>query len=127
MWQTSILTLLAGVFAATGPVLLPEFLPARLRQSAEHGDDSSTGAGSADDNFRSLLLALLDEGEPDLYQTMVQRLDRLVLEVLLDRTGGNQVQASRILGITRNTLRAKLRTAGPLEQRDASVASWPKK
>jgi DNA-binding protein Fis len=40
---------------------------------------------------------------------MVRRLDRLVLEVVSEQTGGNQVQMSRLLGITRNTLRAKLR------------------
>lgn len=96
---------------ATGPVLLPQFLPSRILETVQHGLGELS---RADDDFRRLLMALLDEGQQGVYQVLVGRLDRLALDVLHQRTGGNQVQMSRILGITRNTLRAKLRAADML-------------
>jgi two-component system nitrogen regulation response regulator GlnG len=41
-----------------------------------------------------------------------QQLDRLLLRLALQHTGGNQVQAARMLGISRQTLRAKTREFG---------------
>lgn len=104
-------TLRTSMLHATGPVLLPQFLPARITAGLAGSLD---GDEAGNDDFRRLLLTLLDEGQEGVYHTLVGRLDRLVLEVLHQRTGGNQVQMSRILGITRNTLRAKLRAAGML-------------
>jgi two-component system nitrogen regulation response regulator GlnG len=40
-------------------------------------------------------------------------LDRLLLPRVLEYTGGNQVQAARLLGTARQTLRQKLRDLGP--------------
>jgi two-component system nitrogen regulation response regulator GlnG len=48
-------------------------------------------------------------GEPhDLYQKLVSELERPLIEMALKRARGNQVQAARILGLNRNTLRKKL-------------------
>ncbi len=104
-------TLRTSMLHATGPVLLPQFLPSRITEGAQHSFDAS---GQGGDDFRRLLLNLLEHGEQGVYHVLVDRLDRLVLDVLHQQTGGNQVQMSRILGITRNTLRAKLRAAGML-------------
>jgi two-component system nitrogen regulation response regulator GlnG len=97
-----------SLLCATGSVLAPEFVP------AFRGDDrTKTPLGDEDreeEDFRRLFERLLGRGEPKLYQMLVRRLDRLVLELALERTAGNQVRASRMLGITRNTLRAKLKS-----------------
>ena len=42
---------------------------------------------------------------------VVARVERVLAEEALKRAGGNQVQAARILGISRNTLRKRLRGA----------------
>ena len=38
--------------------------------------------------------------------------DRVLLPLILEHTGGNQHQAARVLGIARQTLRTKLRDLG---------------
>lgn len=44
----------------------------------------------------------------DLYQILLAEVEPPLLEEVLKFTGYNQSRAARILGITRNTLRAKL-------------------
>jgi two-component system nitrogen regulation response regulator GlnG len=39
-------------------------------------------------------------------------MERVLLARILQHTGGNQVQAARILGITRGSLRTKIRDLG---------------
>ena len=40
---------------------------------------------------------------------VIAEVEKPLLEVVLKRTGGNQLRAARILGINRNTLRKKIR------------------
>ena len=55
----------------------------------------------------------LGERDPvDLYANLLEEFERPLLEVTLEKTGGNQVRAAQILGINRNTLRKKLVTLG---------------
>lgn len=71
---------------------------------------------------RALLQRL--EGYPitDLYEQVLEHLERPLLEEVLARTAGNQIKAAAMLGINRNTLRKKLqeRAIGP-----AAPASSP--
>lgn len=64
---------------------------------------------------RALLQRL--EGYPitDLYEQVLEHLERPLLEEVLARTAGNQLKAAAMLGINRNTLRKKLqeRAIGP--------------
>lgn len=51
----------------------------------------------------------LGESQPhDMLSMVVQCVERPVLQVVLERTGGNQSRAADMLGITRSTLRKKL-------------------
>ncbi len=50
---------------------------------------------------------------PDnVYDLMLAKLEKPLLSQILRRVGGNQVQAAKILGINRNTLRKKLKIHG---------------
>ena len=53
---------------------------------------------------------LFDEGGSltDIYHRIQQRVERPLLEVVLERTQGNQIRAAAVLGINRNTLRKKI-------------------
>jgi two-component system nitrogen regulation response regulator GlnG len=53
-----------------------------------------------------------DENSTDLYQSLQQRVERTLLEVVLERTQGNQIRAAARLGINRNTLRKKITELG---------------
>lgn len=57
---------------------------------------------------RTLLQRL--EGYPitDLYEQILEHIERPLLEEVLARTAGNQIKAAAMLGINRNTLRKKL-------------------
>lgn len=45
----------------------------------------------------------------DLHEMIISKVERPLLNQILRRVGGNQVHASRILGINRNTLRKKIK------------------
>jgi DNA-binding protein Fis len=45
----------------------------------------------------------------DLHSLILGKVEKPLLTQILRRTGGNQVHASRILGINRNTLRKKMK------------------
>jgi two-component system nitrogen regulation response regulator GlnG len=50
------------------------------------------------------------EGYPieDLYEEVISRVERPLIELVLERTGNNQLKAAEILGLNRNTLRKKI-------------------
>jgi two-component system nitrogen regulation response regulator GlnG len=55
---------------------------------------------------------LLDDGQADIYQTVREAVDRVVFKEILNHVQGNQVEASRLLGISRTTLHSKLSALG---------------
>jgi two-component system nitrogen regulation response regulator GlnG len=89
-----------------GAVLLPDDLPDRLHEPNVHPE-----AASQDDLGRFLDQRLRD-GSTTLYQESLDRMERQLLHRVLEETHGNQVHAARILGITRGSLRTKIRSLG---------------
>lgn len=68
----------------------------------------------------------LTQGDPRLYRTVLALLERPLIQLALELTGGNQVRAARLLGINRNTLRKRLRAlslAPPPRKRSAPLLS----
>jgi DNA-binding NtrC family response regulator len=58
------------------------------------------------------LAAAADESPPAVHDAAVRRLDRALIDKALEATGGNQVAAARLLGISRSTLRSKISNPG---------------
>jgi two-component system nitrogen regulation response regulator GlnG len=100
-----------ALLQASGAVLLPAFLPEALRQPAGPPAGEAPGA-EADFSFEAFILRRLEEGSTSLSAEAHQHLDRLLLRLALRATKGNQVQAARALGISRQTLRSKARELG---------------
>lgn len=94
---------------ATGPVLLPDFLPAVLRTP---GALPPAAADVRLPDWEPFLRARLHAGSTEIYAEAVAVMERQVLTHLLRHTQGNQRQAAQLLGITRNSLRHKLRVLG---------------
>src|SRR6185503_11664490 len=63
---------------------------------------------------RRLAEVLSDSGAApsDLHTTLIAAVERPLIEVVLERAGGNQVKAAEMLGINRNTLRKKITDLG---------------
>jgi two-component system nitrogen regulation response regulator GlnG len=55
-----------------------------------------------------------DAGAPvgELHATLISAVERPLIEIVLERSGGNQVKAAEMLGINRNTLRKKITELG---------------
>jgi DNA-binding protein Fis len=47
-----------------------------------------------------------------VYKIVVETIEKPLIEKALERTFGNQIKAAKILGINRNTLRAKIHKLG---------------
>ena len=71
---------------------------------------------SFEDMVQSKLAAFLRrvDGYPvtGLYEDVINRVERPLLELVMKSTGGNQLRAAEILGVNRNTLRRKLSEHG---------------
>lgn len=47
-----------------------------------------------------------------LYHYVLESIEKPLIEDILSKTGGNQLAAARLLGINRNTLRARIKALG---------------
>jgi len=93
---------------AVGAVLLPAFLPElRWRQ------DSAASVGGADGlDLPAFIQQRLGGGQGDLYALVHDQVDRLLFTEVLEFTRGNQREAAKVMGISRQTMRVKLRALG---------------
>jgi two-component system nitrogen regulation response regulator GlnG len=100
-----------ALLQATGTVLVPAFLPESLRTPPAPAAGQAPAAETGF-SFEAFILRRLEEGSTALSAETHQHLDRLLLRLTLRHTRGNQVQAARVLGISRQTLRTKIRELG---------------
>ncbi|MCC7420546.1 MAG: sigma-54-dependent Fis family transcriptional regulator [Planctomycetaceae bacterium] len=100
-----------ALLQATGPLLLPEFLPAWVRRK-ESPDDSPTDPDPSIGHLHDFIQSQLRGGSTTLYADYQALTDGILLPAVLQHTNSNLSHAARILGITRATLRTKLNALG---------------
>lgn len=70
--------------------------------------------------FPDYVAKLMAENQPDIYRRVIQEVDRHLLREIMKHCRGNQLQAAERLGISRMTLRSKLRSLGMMPNRNHS-------
>jgi two-component system nitrogen regulation response regulator GlnG len=98
-----------AILRAKGPVLLPDFLPATLKEGEKLPEPTAT---TGDSSLERLIEERLKADSSELYAEALTLMERQLLTRVLRHTGGNLLRAAKILGITRGSLRNKVRTLG---------------
>jgi two-component system nitrogen regulation response regulator GlnG len=101
-----------ALLQATGTVLIRGFLPESLGAAATGGAPVADMPAADGFRFEPFLRELLEAGTNDLYAEAHRQLDRILLPLVIEFSGGNQRLAAQFLGVARNTFRVKLRDAG---------------
>lgn len=73
---------------------------------------SSLLSTTVTDVTRNHLNTLGDKDSTNLYRQILDQVEKPLLEVIMERTHGNQSRAAICLGINRATLRSKLKRHG---------------
>lgn len=108
----------SAIVLCKGDVILPEHLPigrdnitSEKTKSVNNGF-SSEGQGDFTDMFGKMLSPIFDRiDDPEKTDVAVRLLDNMekaLIKLTLKKVNNNQVKASRILNISRNTLRSKI-------------------
>jgi Fis family transcriptional regulator len=67
------------------------------------------------DTLRNYFVNIGNEQPVDFYSILLEEIERPLLETLINHTHYNQVKMANILGISRGTLRKKLKQYGMLD------------
>jgi DNA-binding NtrC family response regulator len=104
-----------AMLMATGPTIVPETLPVEVRENLPISAGSNVAAGESGEigvDLARFVDGLTSSGSENLYQETLQMMERYLIARVLRETHGNQSQAARRLGITRGSLRNKMRDLG---------------
>ncbi len=101
-----------AIVQMTSDVLLPTCLPEGIRGASPTLSSSTEKRPGGPLDVAGMVAHLADSGHEDIYREMHNVVDRIIFDEILCRVEGNQVAASRLLGISRTTLRNKLASLG---------------
>jgi two-component system nitrogen regulation response regulator GlnG len=98
-----------SLLQATGTIILPEFLPDSIRLGAASSNSAPAENGQPPSDLAPFIEECFRRGSEDMYAATSEMMERYLITRVLRHTDGNQSQAARMLGITRGSLRNKIR------------------
>jgi two-component system nitrogen regulation response regulator GlnG len=101
-----------ALVVSTGPTLLAEFLPVELTQESNDEPEPTDPGLFRECDWHALgefVEKSIGLESSDAYRSALQLFDRLVVSHAMRLTEGHQARAATLLGLSRPTLRAKLR------------------
>ena len=81
-------------------------------KSRKNGDYRASYEYLIREKLRNVVDKMDHQSENDLYRLVIETTERPLIELVLERTAGNQCKAANMLGINRNTLRKKIYQLG---------------
>lgn len=90
---------------ALGSVIIPDMVTESLPDETFHNTERASAKRSIEEYIRHDL----SHGTQTLYGDIIQRVECILFDLVLEHSQGSQRQAAKTLGITRNTLRSKLK------------------
>jgi len=91
-------------------LLTPADFPSLIGDHGEGGENNDSLEAMIGRKLRNSLAQMNLQEMDSLYEMVLHQMERPLIEIILDKTRGNQVKAAEILGINRNTLRKKIQT-----------------
>jgi two-component system nitrogen regulation response regulator GlnG len=101
-------TLVRAAVLAPGATLMPRDLALATRDTTVTIYDDLSLEEVVRLKLKEYFRQIQDVEPTDLYQLIMERVERPLIELTLERTNGNQLKAAAILGINRNTLHKKI-------------------
>ena len=101
-------TLVRAAVLAPGPTLMPRDLALATRDTTVTVYDDLSLEEVVRLKLKEYFRQTRDVEPTDLYPLIMERVERPLIELTLERTGGNQLKAAAMLGINRNTLHKKI-------------------
>ena len=102
-----------SLIVSTGPTLLPEFLSIELQNDIQGENEPTADLVKVPQDAWHILGEFVEqalkEQVTDVYRKALLRFDRLLVSNAMRVSGGLQSRAAEILGLSRPTLRAKIR------------------
>jgi two-component system nitrogen regulation response regulator GlnG len=101
-----------ALIVSAGPTILPRFLPPDVRSAAPNIGELTNQDAAQWQQLPAQIDAWMAGGETDLYRRALESFDRLLFRRAMDYAEGHQARAAEILGLSRVTVRSKLRLLG---------------
>jgi two-component system nitrogen regulation response regulator GlnG len=101
-----------ALLRAKGKVLIPAFLPELSCADSAASAVPATASAEGWPAFQHFVRRRLEAGSTALNAEAQLEVDRILLTAVLDFTDNNQFQAAKLLGLSRQTLRQRLRSIG---------------
>lgn len=111
-----------SVLNATGPVIVPSFLPDEVTGTrATSSADSDPQNNGMPSDLAPFIDQQLNAGTDDLYAETLEQMELYLITRVLEFTEGNQSRAAEILGITRGKIRNRVKQFGISLDKKVSV------